>query len=161
MNKKSSVGIITVGIIEIAVGVYGAFLALDIVTSFSKISKDLTPHMAEKFNGAIPISITTLILASSVIFLGIFLIKRSRVSRLMHVMLSPLIAIFIVNTLWGFVIQLISYLNIAGLLNLSELLIGAVLIIIITFGYLYYFTRPRVKEQFKNHNKTLLLTSPN
>lgn len=139
----------TVGITEIAVGAYGLFLALNIIISFSKITKDLTPYRAEKFSGAIPVSIITLFLASFIILLGIFLIKRNRISRLIHIILSPLIAIFIVNTLWGFVIQLILYLNIASLLNLSELLIGAVLIITITIGYLYYFTRPKVKEQFK------------
>lgn len=148
MDKKYPVGIKTIGIIEIFVGAYGVFLAAKVITSFSKIAKDLTPHMAEKFSGAIPVSIITLLSALFVIFLGIFLVRRNRVARLMHIFLSPLIAIFIVNTLWGFVIQLISYLNIAILLNSSELLIGAVLIITIVVGYVYYFTRPRIKEQF-------------
>lgn len=148
MNKKYPAGIITLGITEIAVGAYGVFLASKVITSFSKIAKGLTPYMAEKFSGVIPISIITILSASFVIFLGIFLVKRNRVSRLMHIILSPLIAIFIVNTLWGFVIQLISYLNIAILLNLSELLIGTVLIITITIGYIYYFTRPKIREQF-------------
>ncbi len=149
MNKKLSPGIIAISIAEIAIGVYGIFLALNVISSFGKIAKDLTPYRAEKFSGAITVSIITLFLASFIILLGIFLIKRNRVSRLMHIILSPLIAIFIVNTLWGFVIQLISYLNIASILNLSELLIGVALIITITIGYLYYFTRLKVKDQFK------------
>lgn len=147
-NKKGSLGIIVISIAEIFIGSYGTFLALRLINSYSKISKDLSPYYADKFAGTIPISIITLVFSCLIIFLGISIIRKQRASRLVHIALSPLIAIFIVNTIWGFVIQLISYLNIPALLNLSEFIIAGILIVAITIGYLFYLTRPKVKELF-------------
>lgn len=148
MKEKKSRGIIGISIAEITIGLYGLFLTLNILFSLSKTGENLTSYWADQFYGAMPFSIVSLCGALLVIFLGIFLFKRKHIVRVLHIVLSPLIAIILVNVLLKFVVGLISYLNLPFLLNLNVLLIAAILIITISIGYIYYFTRPKVKNQF-------------
>lgn len=149
IKGKKSFGIIVISITEITLGSYGVFLACRIIISISKISRDLTPYWTNEFRYSIPTAIVSFFLALLMIFLGISLFKKKPFIRILHIVLSPIVAISIVNFLWVFVAQLIVSLNFFVLANMNEMLLIAITLIIITSGYAYYFTRPKVKEQFR------------
>jgi hypothetical protein len=123
MEKKRSVGVTVISVIEVLLGLKWGWSSFTAFLSQTSISF---------------IHILLLIISALPIVLGILTFQLKPIGRKLNLIFSPLIAfllflsfvsLFIFNPLW-------------------EFLSGIYTLLITTF-LIYFFTRPKVKEQFK------------
>ena len=133
---QRSSGEMLISVIEIINGIYGAFLAGRVLI----LIKPIRSLELYQLSNAPFIGVTYLISSLLLIILGVLLLKGIKSIRKMHLFLSPLIAITLVNNL-GPVMQSIYEFQIPFILNLNEFLTVMILILIITLLYVVYFTK--------------------
>ena len=136
IKGQRSLGEVVVGVFEIINGIYGTFLASRLLILIRPI-KSLELY---QLSNAPFIGVTYLISSLLLIILGVLLFKRIKSIRKIHLFLSPLIAITLVNNL-GPALHAIYELRIPFILNLNEFFTVMILILIITLLYVLYFTK--------------------
>ncbi|UCC96005.1 MAG: hypothetical protein JSW40_04445 [Candidatus Omnitrophota bacterium] len=168
MERKRSVGILRLGIIEIILGVLlilqTAIIFLlytekmpegirsILIEGYSRLPPNVDIGMERAlfflflfvFRAIASLSIFSILL----IPLGIFTIKLKSIARRMHFILAPLLVIcftFILLEIYFFALILM---NIDPFFNFDLLIILGFACFIMV-GIIYFLTRPKVKEQFK------------
>jgi len=155
MEKKRSVGIAAVGIIEILIGilgVLGCIYAWQVVNDLHAIGD--TGGSSEGMSAKVGLLFIAPFIIGSLsgvlfLFLGMLVLTLKPIARMVHIILSPIISILFILFLLGNYVLLEMNGTIKSFFAPTVLImIGGIITIISMVGMIYFFTRPKVKEQF-------------
>jgi len=141
MDKKRSVGVTVVGVTEVILGIIGLMVILFSVQP-AHSGGPLPPYLCFGF---------TICFLIPFLLLGILTIRLKPIARKIHIFCSPFLSFIIMGFIWMFVVDSPYHIFFTGVFRqyLTFKIIMWTIFLLMMSGSIFYFTRPKVKEQFR------------
>lgn len=146
--ERKLVGVIFISLIEVLTGI-----ALLWISSLASLTIYKFLYVLHKYPKLLLVATVEAVVGIFLIVLGIVTFARKPIARKLNLIFSPVIVFgfylaltYLLFTVNADIINKILYFGIKNIL--LRFILMAVYILIISWYFIYYFTHPRVKEQF-------------